>query len=127
VLDAASGAMLDKMPTDGKSTALVNDQTDRLYLVTNDGLVQCMHELGADLPFYHNPPEETPPVPGADVAPVTPPPVERPAPVTPPQPVPAADTNPFGDAAARDPVSNPFGVPPAGGGAPTGGDNPFDR
>ena len=47
VLDAKTGALLDRMPTDGTANALVNDQTDRLYLMSDDGLLQCLHEIGA--------------------------------------------------------------------------------
>ena len=33
----------------------MNDQTDRLYLVSNDGMVECLREIGAKAPFYHQP------------------------------------------------------------------------
>ena len=91
VLDAASGALLERMPTEGIE-ALVNDQTDRLYLMSDDGVVQCLHEIGAKEPLYHHPPETqqapaddavepaadataTPPA-DAEAEPVTPPPAE---------------------------------------------------
>lgn len=59
VLDAKTGAVLDRMQTDGSSTTLVNDQTDRLYLLSSGGLLQCFHEIGADKPHYHNSAEKT--------------------------------------------------------------------
>jgi outer membrane protein assembly factor BamB len=67
VLDAASGAMIGRMATDGRVSALVNDQTDRLYLVSDDGAVQCLREIGAKEPLQHQPPaagSETPATPG---------------------------------------------------------------
>jgi len=55
VLDAANGAVLGRMPTDSSTNALVNDQTDRVYLVSKDGVVQCFHEIGAKEPMHHRP------------------------------------------------------------------------
>jgi outer membrane protein assembly factor BamB len=60
VLDGKTGTLLDRMPTDGSASALVNDQTDRLYLISDDGLLQCLHEIGANEPYYHNPPPAKP-------------------------------------------------------------------
>ena len=54
-LDAKTGSLLRRMPTDGETYALVNDQTDRVYLVSDEGVVQCFHELGADKPLQHKP------------------------------------------------------------------------
>ena len=55
VLDAANGAMLGRLPTDSTTNALVNDQTDRVYLVSKDGMVQCFHEIGMKEPMHHRP------------------------------------------------------------------------
>lgn len=55
VLDAANGAVLGRMPTDSSTYALVNDQTDRVYLVSKDGVVQCFHEIGVKEPMHHRP------------------------------------------------------------------------
>jgi hypothetical protein len=55
VLDAATGALVGRIYRDSNTRALVNDQTDRIYLVSDDGLVQCYHELGAKEPTYHQP------------------------------------------------------------------------
>ena len=52
VLNAATGATLAKIRADRPIHALVNDQTDRVYLVSEDGMVECLHEVeheGADL------------------------------------------------------------------------------
>jgi outer membrane protein assembly factor BamB len=54
VLDAATGNPIGRMPTGGRCSALVNDQTDRLYLLSDDGIVQCLHEIGQSEPIYHN-------------------------------------------------------------------------
>jgi len=55
VMDATSGTVLGHMPTDSSTNALVNDQTDRVYLVSKDGVVQCFHEIGAKEPMHHRP------------------------------------------------------------------------
>ena len=34
-------------------TSFTNNQTDRIYIATRDGALQCLHELGADLPTLH--------------------------------------------------------------------------
>jgi outer membrane protein assembly factor BamB len=61
VLDAETGRVVQRSrPSDGTINALVNDQTDRLYLVSDDGMVQCFHEIGAKKPLYHNPSEPKP-------------------------------------------------------------------
>jgi hypothetical protein len=52
------------MPAEQATHALVNDQTDRLYLVSSDGIVQCLHERGAQEPVYYQPKME--PVPPAE-------------------------------------------------------------
>jgi outer membrane protein assembly factor BamB len=128
-LDAASGAVLNRMPSDGRSTALVNDQTDRLYLVTSDGKVQCLHEIGLVTPLVHTPPPAVAPADSTPRAPVE----STPAPpVTPP----LRDDDPFGAPAATppadasgDPFSGgattpPASTPPASSAPPADGD-PF--
>jgi hypothetical protein len=54
-IDAKTGAVIGRMATGMATNALVNDQTDRIYLISDDGLVQCLHELGADKPLEHEP------------------------------------------------------------------------
>ena len=54
VLSAASGAKLDSIPTAGISTVLANPDTDRIYLVSNSGLIQCLREAEQTEPFLHN-------------------------------------------------------------------------
>jgi outer membrane protein assembly factor BamB len=55
VLNSATGATLAKVRTAQPIHALVNDQTDRVYLVSEDGMVECLHELNMKEPMYHNP------------------------------------------------------------------------
>jgi len=55
VLDIANGTLLGRMPTDALTHALVNDQTDRVYLVSKEGVVQCFREIGSKEPVYHRP------------------------------------------------------------------------
>jgi outer membrane protein assembly factor BamB len=55
VLDASNGTLLGRMPTDASTNALVNDQTDRVYLVSKEGVVQCFREIGSKAPVYHRP------------------------------------------------------------------------
>lgn len=53
ILDRRSGARLARVPTDDSLSAVANEQSDRLILITDRGLVQCFHELGADEPTYY--------------------------------------------------------------------------
>jgi outer membrane protein assembly factor BamB len=55
VLNAATGATLAKIRSDRPIHALVNDQTDRIYLVSAEGMVECLHEINLKEPIYHNP------------------------------------------------------------------------
>ena len=67
VLDAATGALGGRLDSGGVITAFVNDQTDRLYLLSETGLVQCLYEIGAKKPTYYGPaPTETPEKPKAE-------------------------------------------------------------
>ena len=60
VLNATNGATIARVPGDHSTDALVNDQTDRIYLVSDDGLIECFHEIGLTHPIVHNPkPVET--------------------------------------------------------------------
>jgi outer membrane protein assembly factor BamB len=105
VLDAATGATVDRMPTDVTTRALVNDQTDRLYLVSQDGAVQCLREIGAKEPLYHQPaatePDQTPAEPGETqtTAPGT---TEILSAEPGAEAAPPADDDPFGGAADAD-------------------------
>jgi outer membrane protein assembly factor BamB len=54
-LNASTGATLAKIRAERPIHALVNDQTDRIYLVSKDGIVECLHEVKLKQPIYHNP------------------------------------------------------------------------
>jgi outer membrane protein assembly factor BamB len=58
VLDAATGAEVARTRGQSSLHALVNDQTDRIYVISQDGVVQCFHEINATTPLYHNAPTE---------------------------------------------------------------------
>jgi outer membrane protein assembly factor BamB len=53
VLDRRSGAHLDSLPTELLSIKVVNNQTDRLYLGTTKGLIQCLREIDQVTPLVH--------------------------------------------------------------------------
>lgn len=59
VLDLATGVPVGRIDTGGTCRALVNQETDRLYLITDDGIVQCLHEVGRSEPLYHATPAAT--------------------------------------------------------------------
>jgi outer membrane protein assembly factor BamB len=53
VLDTATGTPIAEMRTAEGTSTLVNDKTDRLFLVNDHGLVQCLREIGAVEPTLH--------------------------------------------------------------------------
>lgn len=53
ILDGATGVRQGRLQTNGITSAVLNEQTDRLYLISQRGLVQCLHEIGADEPLQH--------------------------------------------------------------------------
>ncbi len=119
VLDIESGARLDSMAVGPLPVRLSNDQTDRIYLASETGLIQCLHELDRTEPLRHNQvvPEERPVEQEAlqEGLPEPEPEQERPAAQDAPNENPfdggaAPDENPFGGAA---PADDPFGAAPA--------------
>ena len=56
ILDAATGRQVGRLPVAEGLTTLVNDQTDRIFLVNDRGLVQCLHEIGANEPTLYRQP-----------------------------------------------------------------------
>lgn len=59
ILDRASGVNQGSLETSTETIAVVNADTDRLYLVSETGLVQCLHEVGSNEPYMHR--EQTAP------------------------------------------------------------------
>jgi outer membrane protein assembly factor BamB len=116
ILNIADGATVGRIPTGGTLTALVNDQTDRLFLISESGLVQCLHEIGADEPTHY----VVPSVPASDgEAPAAtreyrgegePPsgPTREPAEAT---ALPSQDEDPFDQPADGQDGGDPFGAP----------------
>ena len=54
ILDAHNGTMLDSLPTGGMPIKVSNGQTDRIYLATDGGMVQCLRELEQVNPVAYN-------------------------------------------------------------------------
>lgn len=53
VVDNESGSIAGRLHTGEGNSAVVNDKSDRIYLINDRGLVQCLHEIGADQPNWH--------------------------------------------------------------------------
>jgi hypothetical protein len=119
VIDSTTGAPVSRMHTAEGLTTLVNDQSDRIYLVNDRGLVQCLREIGsAQATLYRQPL-----APAAEAAPAAPGEGAQPAATAPPQeePQPAAgEASPFGPADAAEPAEEPGAEP-----APDDTENPF--
>lgn len=129
VLDAKTGNPLGRLGTAEGMRTLVNDQSDRIFLVSDRGLVQCLRESGAVEPTMYRQPFETqmateaaaaakkktaggePESPAAEEAPAAAPAEEAPAADKPAE----SDDSPF--APATD----------AKGGDAGAGENPFDQ
>jgi hypothetical protein len=137
VLDAKSGVPLGSLRTSPETTAIVNPTTDRLYLVSETGLVQCLHEVGADKPTIHTAPAAPAEGDAADPAVSA---EEGAEPAEPGQPAagspfdePADDASPFGGDDTADPFgggaepeAEPAADDPFNDGGDAGEANPFD-
>lgn len=53
ILDKQSGGVISRLAVSEGTTALVNDQSDRIFLVSDTGLVQCLRERDAKEPTYY--------------------------------------------------------------------------
>ena len=96
IVDIETGRYVGTLPGANYS-AVFNEDSDRIYLVNDRGLVQCLHEIGADEPTMFSalpPAEEKETAPAVEAAP----PAEQPQP---------AATTPFGDEPAVE--ESPFG------------------
>jgi outer membrane protein assembly factor BamB len=122
-LDGANGNVVGRIVVDHAIRSLVNKQNDRVYLVSDDGVVECLHEIDAKTPFEHSP------APTADAT--KPDAAKQPAAATPPA---VEETSPFDDPAppaATPPAATPPATPPATPEKPPAGpavpddDNPF--
>jgi hypothetical protein len=54
ILDARNGATLDSLPTSAMPIKVSNGQTDRIYLATEGGIVQCLREVEQTAPVVFN-------------------------------------------------------------------------
>lgn len=59
ILEKKSGGVVGRLNTAEGDMALVNDQSDRIYLVSDRGLVQCLHEQDSPEPTYYRPKTDT--------------------------------------------------------------------
>lgn len=135
ILDGASGVRQGQLLTSDATTAARNEETDRLYLVSETGLVQCLHEIGADEPLRHKtlptPPALEADEPAADTPPAPQPDEEEMEPEESAERTPPAFENPFGGDDPFGAGENPFGPNPFGGedegnsGPAPARDNPF--
>jgi hypothetical protein len=121
VLDGRSGVELGQASGSQGTSAVANDRTDRLYLVSDSGLVQCLHEVGQPQPFLHpqptfDEPAAEKPAPAGEVPLPETPPADEPPAVEPPPDAgdpfaegvaepPAADEEPATDEPAADPFA----------------------
>jgi hypothetical protein len=123
VLYARTGMRLDAFSVLGQPIRLTNSATDRIYLATETGLVQCLREIEQTQPLvYHR---EI----GQRVEPVRDPAAPPPAPGAPPARPPAPPVREEDDPFRRQPdpfggaEEDPFRAP--GGGAPAQEPDPF--
>jgi hypothetical protein len=100
VLDARSGSRLDVLPTEMLPIKVTNSQTDRIYLGSETGLLQCLHEVAQTAPIKYSdfrkpPPEEEFPKPKPKAKPSgEEEPKEKPAPKPRPKATPKPVTKP---------------------------------
>ncbi|MBM4090627.1 MAG: hypothetical protein FJ276_14585 [Planctomycetes bacterium] len=126
ILDAKTGQVRTQIPTDESNMLFANNQTDRIYVGTHSGVLQCFREIGADWPTIHVPGfEEAAEKPGAKAK------EEGTAPEKPVDPF--RDPGAVDGAQPRTPAENPFGAAaPDTGKAerkqepPAKSENPFD-
>jgi PQQ-like domain len=118
ILDGAKGSVLGRIAMDRPIQSLVNDQTDRLYLISREGVVECLRETDSKEPFLHNPKPPTPEQPAAGATPAT-------APATKPAPSAPATTGDAGDAPAAEPATEEQPEKPAGNFGVEDSENPF--
>ena len=52
VMDAQSGQVLGTMPLNNNKIQYLNEITDRIYLATEDGMIQCLAQIDQEKPIY---------------------------------------------------------------------------
>lgn len=124
ILESATGRPVGRLTVAEGTTTLVNDQTDRIFLVNERGLVQCLREIGATTPtVYRAPVAKAPPKQAKDAAKEG---EENPfgddaeaKPAAPAEGEPADEPSPFGEEEAAPEDAAPADDEPMG-------DNPFE-
>ncbi len=58
IIDSETGDVIGYWNGNERLLPVENSISDRLYFVSQDGLVQCFHEIGADEPYFHSVMEE---------------------------------------------------------------------
>ncbi len=53
ILDGESGQLVGQVPLNPNDRVFANNQTDRLYIATRSGAIQCLREKGAEVPLLH--------------------------------------------------------------------------
>ncbi len=53
ILDKETGSIAGQINTGENVHPMINEQTDRIFLVSDTGLIQCLHEIGAEAPTSH--------------------------------------------------------------------------
>jgi hypothetical protein len=97
VLDARTGARIDALDITSHPIRLMNLQTDRIYLASETGLVQCLHEIEQVEPLDHLQPLEPAQPAGEEKKAAAQPQVQPPAePAQPPVAAPVKPEDPFG-------------------------------
>jgi hypothetical protein len=129
ILDRATGGRIVTLPMNLREVEVLNEQTDRLFFVSEVGLVQCYHEVGLEYPVIHSGPGTEAPAAQPQVKQQTLPAAapEAEAPVDPfgggvVDPFGGGGADPFGGGAPADPAP---AAPPAAEPDPFGGDDPF--
>ena len=131
VLDENQGTPLRTVPMQSVDFTFLNTMTDRMYIGTKDGLLQCVRELNQTFPVVHTKASESAvaDAAAADANAVDDQPKENPfAPKPAPMPN-AGNANPFGKPANNNNGggnANPFAPKPAAGNG-GGNANPFGQ
>lgn len=119
VIDIAKGTIIGRISSGEAVHSMVNDQTDRVYLISKEGTIECLRETDSKQPLYHNPHPAEPKAATGDTKQSSPKPGAAPA-KPPSKPVPAAGEpketdkqpppeNPAKPAAPPADEDNPFG------------------
>lgn len=127
VLDADTGETVMRACDFPVRRFVTNADTDRVYLIGEGGMVQCLRPIGSEFPVFHRQITAEP------VAETKAKSAKKPGEEQPAENKPAADpfgggnppgADPFGGAGANE-AADPFGNAPAGGAAPPAADDPF--